>query len=845
MALFLLSGATALVYQVLWLRQLILVFGSTLFATSSILSTFMGGLALGAYLAGRSMDRSRRSPLLVYGMLECAIGGYALLVPFLFRALTPIYQVVWDAGGADSQLMLNLAKFAGIALILLPPTTLMGASLPVLSRAVADDPQRIGGNVGTLYAVNTFGAVLGTFLAGFLAIVTLGVLHTLWITAATNLLLGVIAIRLGKRATAPLPPARPSEQPGREKTRSAPVRITLIAFGISGFGAMVLEVAWTRALGLVLGSSVYAFSLMLLAFLIGLAAGGAFFSWMLKRRPDTDIGALLAFLFGGTGILAFTTAYILQALPGYFGFVHFHYSPGPNVWYLVQFGFCLMVMFPATFAFGGIFPAVLQLHARGLQHVAGSVGTVYASNTIGTILGAAMAGFLLIPKLGVVDSVLTVAVVQLLLGILMVLRVCLSSGRRRTLLGAVLLAGLCAVFLLRPGWDVRMMNSGVYMNLSGLGEKATWEDFEKKIYENNEVVYAKEGLTAAVLVGYEPEYDNYYLAVNGKIEASTQGDMDTQLLAAHLPLLLQEEPADVMLIGLASGITAGSALTHPIKSLKIVEVEAAMEDAARIFDKQNRHALDDPRVTLSINDARNELVFSPDTYDVIISEPSNPWMTVASNLFTEEFFALSRTRLRPSGIFCQWVQNYHLAEDDLLSIIGAFHSAYPYVYVFETFDGIDNLLLGSDRPIPLDLERIDERMMELQVRIDLARISVRSPEDLIAHFRVGAREVDGMVKNAPRNTDDNARVEFAAPRALYRNNIAENLTFLANHSSDILDYVKLLPSDPLEQDRLLLRLARAWNRQGFTEKARALARRIADGPLASEADHLLNQQDMR
>ncbi len=588
--LFLLSGATALVYQVIWLRQLILIFGSTLFATSSILATFMGGLALGAVLAGRSMDRSGRSPLQVYGLLEIIIGAYALAVPFLFETLTPVYQLVWDAGGADSQFFLNLAKFAGIALVLLPPTTLMGASLPVLARAVANDPERIGGNVGTLYAVNTFGAVAGTFIAGFVAIPQLGVRNSLWLTAAVNLLLGCVALIIGRTRAGHVTGPGPAAGPARRLPR--PVKVALIAFGVSGFGAMVLEVAWTRALSMVLGSSVYAFSLMLLAFLLGLAGGGAFFSRLLKRRPGLDIGLLLSCLFAGSGILAFTTTFILQALPRFFGYVYFEFSPTPNQWFLVQFGFCLLVMFPATFAFGGIFPSVLQLHARTLENVAGSVGTVYASNTIGTILGAACAGFLLIPGLGVLDSVISVAAVQIALGIGVLLVVSQAAVGLRRVFAVALLAALAAVFLFRPSWDVRLMNSGVYMNLMAESEGATWDTFENKLYENNEVVYAREGMTAAVMVGYEPAFENYYLSVNGKVEASTHGDMETQLLSAHLPLMLHPSPRDVMLIGLASGITGGAAIAHPIESLRIVEVEAAMEGAARVFDNQNRNVLD-------------------------------------------------------------------------------------------------------------------------------------------------------------------------------------------------------------------------------------------------------------
>ena len=722
--LFFFSGASALVYQVVWLRLLILIFGSTLFATSAILSTFMGGLALGAFLAGRRMDRSRRSSLWVYGALEIGIGAYALLVPFLFDALTPVYQSVWDAGGSTHLVLLNLAKFAGIAVVLIVPTTLMGASLPVLARDIADDPDRIGGKVGALYALNTFGAVGGTFFAGFLAIPAIGVQTTLWLTAGVNVVIGIVAIAAGRGAGRPssVAPTAPVAGRPRFERRTA---VLLALFGLSGFGAMVLEVAWTRALSLVLGSSVYAFSLMLVAFLIGLAAGGAYFARRLRRRPDLHPGTLLAGLLIATGGLAYATVFLFRHLPGWFGQIYFAYEPSPGGWFAVQFLFGMLVMFPATFAFGGIFPAVLQYHARDLEHVAGSVGTVYTANTVGTIVGAAFAGFLLIPALGVQDSVVMVAASQMILGAIALLALSGIERATRAIAVTIVVLAAAAFPIVRPRWDALLMNSGVYMNLQDLPEGSTWDDFLQVVRGDNELVYAREGMTASVLVADQPSIGNRYLAVNGKIEASTNADMETQLMIAHLPLMLHDDPHDVMVIGLASAITVGGAATHPIESIRVVEVEAAMIPAARLFADDNGGVMDDPRLELSINDARNELEFSSALYDVIISEPSNPWMTVASNLFTEDFFRLASRRLRENGIFAQWVQNYYLPAEDLQSIVAAFHSAFPEVMVFETFEGVDLLLLGTRGPLTLDLDRMARRMSELQVRMDLSRVEIR------------------------------------------------------------------------------------------------------------------------
>ena len=620
--LFVFSGATSLIYEVLWLRQLILIFGSTQFATSTILSTFMGGLALGAFVAGRWLGRSRTRPLKIYGILEIGIGLYALLVPFLFASLTPIYRAIWQAGASDDFLVLSLAKFVGIALVLLPPTVLMGASLPVLSRQIADDPDRIGGKVGFLYAVNTFGAVLGVFLAGFVLIPSLGVQKTLWITALGNGVLGIGAIMLSRRFLT-IPAATADQAAPRMKLPTpGRVRLALLAFGVSGFGALVLEVAWTRVLALVMGSSVYAFSLMLLAFLVGLALGSTWFSRYLRRRPETNPAALLAILLGAAGLLAYATAFLFQTLPRIYGEIYFAIHPGPNAWFAIQLALGLLIMFPATFALGGIFPAVLQIHARSLEKVASSVGTVYASNTVGTIIGAGVAGFVMIPKFGVLPTVITIAALELLLGLVVVAGVWEGSPRRRLAFAAPMAVLLLLVLGFRPGWDVNLMNSGVYMNLFDIKSSEGWEAFEEMVREENNVVqYAAEGLTASVFVADQPLYDNRYLSVNGKIEASTNADLETQLMCAHIPLLLHDAPKEVMVIGLASGITVGAVATHPVDSIRVVEVEEAMIPAAELFAEHNHNVLEDSRVEMSINDARNELEFSSRTYDVIISEP--------------------------------------------------------------------------------------------------------------------------------------------------------------------------------------------------------------------------------
>jgi spermidine synthase len=462
---------------------------------------------------------------------------------------------------------------------------------------------------------------------------------------------------------------------------------------------------------------------------------------------------------------------------------------------------------------------------------------VYASNTVGTILGAAMAGFVLIPAIGSLTTVVSVSLAQVLLagGVALALVVAGRGARRAVALIAV---GLVVVlFAARPGWDVVMMNSGVF-NLYGRTQGTSWEEFWADI-EPAEVIYEAEGLTANVFVAYEEQYDNLFLTVNGKVEASTQSDLETQLLIAHLPLLFHPDAKDVLVIGLASGITVGSVGTHNVENVRVLEIERAMLDAARLFSEHNYNVLEDDRVTLSINDARNELEFSSATYDVIISEPSNPWMTVAANLFTEDFFRTARARVRPDGIYCQWIQNYYLDPEDLRAIIAAFQKSFPNIMIFETYEGVDLVMLGSQEPLGIDLAELDERMADLPIRMDFASVGIADGIDLISKFRLGDREVRRMVEGAPRNTDDNARVEFSSPKSLGRTTIPENVAMLRRFGSNPLDYLSPSVVDPEVRDRILLDLAEVWLLDGNYDLADPTARLALGGPHAARAERLL------
>lgn len=818
--LFFLSGATGLVYQVLWLRRLVLVFGSTLHATSAILAVFMGGLALGAWAGGRWMDRRpTASALVVYGVLEIGVGCVALLVPWLLDGLAPLLSTL--AGAGASSATLNAAKVCGIAVVLLPPTILMGATLPVLARRAAGGSPQVGGRVGALYAVNTFGAVAGTFVAAFIALPAIGNHATATITAAANLTLGVVAFVLARRDPRTPPPVPIANAVPGSEVRPWNRRMAIAVFAASGLAAMALEVTWTRGLALVFGSSVYAFASMLVAFLVGLAAGGAIVSaWLSSRRAPDAVG-LLAGLLATAGAGALGSAFVLNALPEIMGRLLLDGLTRPEAVFTAQFAIALALMLPTTIALGGVFPAVLQAYAGGARTVSGPVGRAYAANTAGAIAGALGAGFIFVPKLGIPATLGWIAALQLGLAAATAASIPSFSRGRRTALAVALGVSALAFPGIRPSWDVLLMNAGVYFNLPDAKAGISWDEYAAGLKESTRVIFAAEGVSSSVLVADHLPSGSRYIAINGKVDASTKADLETQVVVGHLPLLLHPRPERVLIVGLGSGISTSAVAAHPVTSISVLEVEKEMIPAARFFGSANNDVLDDPRVSVTIRDARDALRLDEQRYDVIVSQPSNPWMTVASNLFTREFFAEARTRLEPGGVFCQWVQMYCLRPDDLRSVLAAFRESFPNVLVFGTLGGVDLVLIGTDEPVRFDRAALARRMAELRVRMSLARVGIREPVDLLALLRVGDREIDGLLKGAPMNTDDNGRVEFSAPKSLYLETIDANTRVLLGSASDPSDYLAGPPLPPEEIDELRLEISRRRLARGEAEWAAA------------------------
>ena len=789
---FFLSGASGLVFEVLWTRELGLVFGSTTLAMSTVLSVYMGGLALGSFLAGRRTGRIRR-PLRAYALVEACVGLYALAVPLLLSRYPALNSLLWRSVG-DHYAMLSLLRFAATALLLLLPTTLMGATLPLLSQFLSSQRRArgvVGASVqiGTLFSLNTAGAVLGTFLAGFELLPGFGVTRTNYLAAATNLTLAIAILWAERRiiaataaaaaagpddTTAPEPDAPDAAPDAETPDPDAPAvpaavptarqrRLAVAAYGISGATAMVYQVLWTRALAIVLGSSIYSFTIILLAFLFGLAAGAALCTRLLARlrRPVLALGVCHAL----TLVTAAWSYATIDRLPEVFLLILRGGSFSVDELLITQFVLAALAMLPATLAMGGVMPLTMRIYTASVDGAGHDVGVAYALNTLGAITGSFLAGFVVLPQLGLQRGLLLCALLtSILSAVLLWSAEQEPPARLRRPLALGLVALTCAFALWAPPWNLSHFSAGLFRVSIA----------KSIIYLKNRILpkllYYKDG--TATTVSVEQWDKTIALKNNGKVDASNGDDMGTQIMVGLMPLLFHptalDKPPSVAVIGYGSGVTIGAVTQFPIGHADVIELEPAVVEAGdRFFAEVNHTPSRNPAVNVVIGDGRNFMTQSERRYDVIVSEPSNPWITGVSNLFTIDYWQLANSRLADDGVFCQWAQLYELSQPNIKTLLKSFSHVFPHTYVFAAEHlSSDVILVASRRPLPLDYARLARNFTVPALRAELQRAAVSRPEDILADLLLAPDELPAFTAGALLNTDDNARIEFAAPRDL-------------------------------------------------------------------------------
>ncbi len=758
---FFLSGAAALLYEVVWVRMLTQIFGSTAYAVATVLAGFMAGLALGSYSFGRLVDRGGNY-LSLYGWLELGIGIYGFLVPFVFKGAWWIYGALFWMHHY-SPFAFNCALFLLAFVLLLIPTFLMGATLPVLSRFFVQNLSHIGRRVGDLYGTNTLGAVLGTALAGYYFIPTFGITGTLFLAATLNVIIAGFILSLDRlRQTAAVPAqTQPIAEPkGSDRPTWVGV-LVLGAIGFSGAAAMIYENAWTHALTMIIGGSVYSFTTMLLTFLVGLAVGGYLYARLFgeRRMQLTSFGLIEL----GVGAAALATIPLFERLPQIFIRLHLGFGDSFPLFLAIQVAVSFLVMFPSTVLFGMTFPLVVRLFTQSLYRVGSSVGTTYAVNTMGAILGAFAGGFICLPLVGIQNSILIGAFINLAIGCVLVFADPHPGGARRLVVGGLAAAGLLLMAVRLPAWDKKILTSGVTVYANRYKSLPT-DSLRLEEMRQDDVIYYREGLTATVSV-HRMRKDYLYLKTNGKTDGS-YGDALTMLLTGYIPMLLKPEVKDVAIIGLGTGMTVKAVGAFPVERIQVLEIEPAMVEAAAFFKAKIGNILEDPRVKIIPSDGRNYMLAVPELYDLIISEPSNPWIAGIASLFTQDFYAVAKRKLKPGGVFAQWIHDYSMSPDDFRMVLRTFAEAFPHVSVWNMQES-DYLLVGAASAPQFDYTKAAKLFADNKtLRDDFQSLGLSDPYAILGFYRMGKKELLALSEGAELNTDDNVRLEFSAPRSL-------------------------------------------------------------------------------
>jgi len=768
--LFFLSGATGLIYELLWVRVLYQSFGSTIQSVTTVVAAYMGGLGLGAWALGRRADRTPR-PAVLYGWLEIAIGIFGILSPLVLGLAHWVYIGTAGAlalGGAASVAL----RFGLAALVLLIPTTLMGGTLPVLTRALmGEDRGLLKPSLGRLYGLNTLGAMTGTALAGFFLIEFVGVRASLWATAALNLVIGVIAIRFGRRQVVVEAPQASGEHLDQPRPPSTALhRLALVLLGLTAFASLLNEIAWTRVLIMIVGGSTYAFTLILFVFLLGIGLG----SIIVARRsaPPAETAATAGLAQGVAGVGAAALFVFFGFLPSYIIAV-FQIPDLGAISRLVLMGVAVgaVVLVPAI-GMGMTFPLLTDLTARSRAARGADVGAAYALNTVGSILGAVITGFVLVVALGTQTTLRVGLAVNglaaLALAGLAARGVAEGSAEDRRLRVRVLSAACLGMLALvaavaAPGWSTRLIDLGPTIYARQPMDQAARQRF--LAHRGVRQLAYREGPNATVSV-WEGE-SGRSLRVNGKVDASDRGDMDTQIMIGLAPIVARPGATTAFLIGQGTGVTTRVLATVPgMTRVKVVEIEPAVLQMDSLFHLINDTVLARPNVHAIVDDARSALQLDRSRYDVIVSEPSNPWVAGIATLYTPQFFRIAKARLADDGVFCQWIQLYQLPLPVVAGIVRSLREVFPHVHVW--FGGTaDLVVLASSRPISYDRQWLAQLLGPGGRLSTLGRewLNLESLDQYFGRMLLGDSGVTRLVTRATfDHTDDRPRLEFVAAR---------------------------------------------------------------------------------
>ncbi len=745
LVLFVGSGCAALIYEIVWFQLLQLVIGSTAVSMGVLLGTFMGGMCIGS-LALPKYVPARRHPLRVYGALELGIGAIGLIVLFVMPYAGGAYTAIAGQG-----VLGVITRAVLCTILLLPPTILMGASLPAIARWIETTPEGVAW-LGFFYGGNTVGAVVGSLVAGFYLLRVHDMPTTTYVAAGINLVVALLAFGLAGVTTHDEEAAEQVTVGGAAFVRRAWAVYVVIA--LSGLTALGAEVVWTRLLSLLLGGTTYTFSIILAVFLIGIGVGSSAGAALSKGRYDAKILlGVCQFLLVAT--VAWTAYMIAKALP--YWPIDPGLSPSPRFTFEIDLARTLWTVLPAALLWGASFPLALAAVAEPGQDPGRLVGGVYAANTVGAILGALAFSIFLIPAIGTQNSqralMLLAAVAAMLMLVPFAADRTKGIGRTAGLASAAALA-LILVVTVAP----------IPFALIAYGRQTPW-----RLHEVTPL-YRGEGRNATVAVSEEPDGTlNFH--VSGKVEASTEPqDMRLQRMLGAIPALFQPDPHSVLVVGFGAGVTAGSLLPFPtITSERICEIEPLIPThVGPFFAEQNFNVLHDPRVRITYDDARHFILTTKHKYDIITSDPIHPWVKGAATLYTKQYFELVKQHLNPGGLVTQWVPLYESNVPAVKSEIATFFDVFPNGTIWGNTNqgqGYDLVLLGQVGPLKVNIDSLEARLARPDMgmaELSLNTVGFNSVLDLLSTYAGRASDLKPWLADAQLNLDRNLRLQYLA-----------------------------------------------------------------------------------
>jgi spermidine synthase len=761
------SGFCALIYQTTWLREFRLVFGASTAATAAVLGVFMSGLGFGGIVLGKRSE-SKARPLAFYARLELLIAISAGLSPLLILAARNLYIAV---GGTQTMGLLfgTIVRLVLVALILGIPTFLMGGTLPAAARAVvtADDAQRR--SIGILYGANTLGAVAGAVAGTFYSFEAFGNRITLWLAAAINVGVGLIALQISKSQSDSIPAEKlPHDLDDAESSAGTSPLFVLSAAGVVGFAFFLMEMVWYRMLGPILGGSTFSFGLILAVALFGIGMGGGAYAFFgPKRSASLHFFALtcavetffiaVPYALGDRIAIA---AMLLRPLGtiGFYGHV------------IAWTALCMVVVFPAAFVSGIQFPVLVALLGKGRRWVGSQTGAAYASNTVGALIGSLAGGFGLIPLCSA-PGVWKIVIILLASVAIVATYLAGSEGKRwmRAPIPLIIVA-LALIMLGATGptafWRHSQVGAGRIQHL----EASPNEMRELVNSSRRAIIWEKDGIESSVALA---RADGLAFVLNGRIDGNAKGDAGTQVMCGLIGAALHPNPSKAMVIGLGTGSTAGWLAALPsMQRVDVAELEPAIMTVAQRCAPVNQNALLNPKLHVVIGDGREVMLTAREKYDLIVSEPSNPYRAGVANLFTREFYQSVAARLASGGIFLQWIQTYEIDDRTVQMLYRTLGSVFANIESWETETG-DLLMMASREPVRYNAETLRARLAEQPFQNALlAAWHGQGLEDFLSHY-VGNQVVAQALQNlfpGPLNTDDRTLIEFAFARNASRTN---------------------------------------------------------------------------